>query len=208
VIDIQGRGTVVFKCKNGDHRSLDAVYFILKLRKNIVSIGRLDARGYDAHIWGGVFTLRDPEGLLLAKVYRDNSYLYVLKLNIASPVCLAASGGETAWRWHARFGHLNFQALWRLAQANMVRGLPHIDHMDQLCDGCLAGKQRHAPFPEEATFSAQEALELVHGDLCGPISPATPGGRKYFLLLVDDMSRYMWIRLISGKHEAAAAVIK
>jgi hypothetical protein len=68
-----------------------------------------------------------------------------------------------------------------------------IDHIDQLCDGCLAGKQRRAPFPEEAKFRAQEALELVHGDLCGPISPATPGGRKYFLLLVDAMSRYMWI---------------
>nr|CAE04466.3 OSJNBa0029L02.7 [Oryza sativa Japonica Group] len=206
VIDIQGRRSMVLKCKNGYHRSLDAVYFIPKLRKNIVSVGRLDARGYDALIWGGVFTLRDPEGLLLTKVYRDNSYLYVLKLNIASPVCLAASGGETAWRWHARFGHLNFQALQRLAQANMVCRLPHIDHMDQLCDGCLAGKQRHPPFPEEATFRAQEALELVHGDLCGTISPATPGGRKYFLLLVDDMSRYMWVRLLSGKHEAVAAI--
>lgn len=88
----------------------------------------------------------------------------------------------------------------------MVRGLPTIDHTDQLCDGCLAGKQRRLPFPEEAKFRAQEALELVHGDLCGPITPATPGGRKYFLLLVDDMSRHMWIRLLSGKHEAAMAI--
>ncbi|KAL5225530.1 hypothetical protein ABZP36_012169 [Zizania latifolia] len=35
-------------------------------------------------------------------------------------------------------------------------------------------------------------LYLVHGDLCGPITPATPDGKKYFLLLVDDWSRYMW----------------
>lgn len=119
---------------------------------------------------------------------------------------MAANGTETAWRWHARFGHLNFQALRRLAQAEMVRGLPVIDHVDQLCDGCLAGKQRRVPFPDKARFRAQDALELVHGDLCGPIAPATPGGRKYFLLLVDDMSRFMWIRLLSGKHEAAAAI--
>nr|CAH66624.1 OSIGBa0115A19.5 [Oryza sativa] len=206
VIEIQGRGTVVFRCKNGDHRSLDTVYYIPKLRKNIISVGRLDARGYDAHIWGGVCTLRDPDGLLLAKVKRDINYLYILKLHIANPVCMAASGGDTARRWHARFGHLNFQSLRRLAQGNMVRGLPIIDHTDQLCDGCLAGKQRRLPFPEEAKFRAQEALELVHGDLCGPITPATPGGRKYFLLLVDDMSRHMWIRLLSGKHEAATAI--
>jgi transposase InsO family protein len=35
-------------------------------------------------------------------------------------------------------------------------------------------------------------LDLVHGDLCGPVTPATPGGRHYFLLLVDDASWFMW----------------
>ena len=33
-----------------------------------------------------------------------------------------------------------------------------------------------------------ETLELVHGDLCGPITPATHDGRKYFILPVDDCS--------------------
>lgn len=46
----------------------------------------------------------------------------------------------------------------------------------------------------------------MHGDLCGPIALATRRGKKYFLLLVDDMTRFMWIRLLSGKHEVAAAI--
>jgi len=49
-------------------------------------------------------------------------------------------------------------------------------------------------------------LELVHGDLCGPISPATPGGRRYFLLLVDDATRYMWVALLTTKDMAADAI--
>jgi hypothetical protein len=100
------------------------MYYIPKLRKNIVSVGRLDARGYNAHIWHGVFMLRDPEGMLLAKVNRDSSYLYVLKLNLATLICMAASGSELAWRWHARFGHLNFLALRRLAKGGVVRRIP------------------------------------------------------------------------------------
>lgn len=40
----------MFQCKNGDHRSLEAVYYIPKLHKNIISVVRLDAHGYDAHI--------------------------------------------------------------------------------------------------------------------------------------------------------------
>jgi transposase InsO family protein len=44
--------------------------------------------------------------------------------------------------------------------------------------------------------------------LCGPIEPATPGGKRYFLLLKDDYSRFMWIALLSTKNEALCAFRK
>lgn len=49
-------------------------------------------------------------------------------------------------------------------------------------------------------------LDLVHSDLCGPITPVTPGSKKYFLLLVDDRSRYMWVTLLKFKDKAVAAI--
>ena len=49
---------------------------------------------------------------------------------------------------------------------------------------------------------------MVHGDLCGPITPATPGGKQYFLLLVDDKSRYMWVALLAAKSDTLAVVKK
>jgi hypothetical protein len=42
--------------------------------------------------------------------------------------------------------------------------------------------------------------------LCGPISLATSRGNKYFLLLVDDLSRYMWVAAIPSKDHAVAAI--
>jgi transposase InsO family protein len=42
--------------------------------------------------------------------------------------------------------------------------------------------------------------------LCGPISSATPRGNKYFLLLVDDLSRYMWVAVIPSKDRATTAI--
>lgn len=47
-------------------------------------------------------------------------------------------------------------------------------------------------------------LKLVHADLCGPISPETKAGNKYFLLLVDDFSRLMWIYIMKNKDETLA----
>jgi len=90
----------------------------------------------------------------------------------------------------------------------MVRGLPLVEHVNQLCDACLAGKQRRASFAQQAHYRAKERLELVHGDLCGPITLAMPSGKRYFLLLVDDLTRYMWLALLATKDEAATAIIR
>jgi hypothetical protein len=68
-----------------------------------------------------------------------------------------------------------------------------------VCDSCLIKKPRRASFLGQACHQAKATLDLVHGDLCGPITPSTPSGNNYFLLLVDDMSRYMWVQLLSGK---------
>jgi transposase InsO family protein len=43
-------------------------------------------------------------------------------------------------------------------------------------------------------------------EICGPISPATPSGNRYFLLLVDDYNRYIWISLLPAKDGAASAI--
>jgi Integrase core domain len=41
--------------------------------------------------------------------------------------------------------------------------------------------------------------------MCGPITPQTPADNKYFLLMVDDYSRYMWIVLLKSKDKAFQA---
>jgi hypothetical protein len=58
----------------------------------------------------------------------------------------------------------------------------------------------------KAEYRAERRLELVHGDLCGPISPATSRGNKYFLLHVDDLNRYMWVAAIPSKDRVVAAI--
>jgi hypothetical protein len=49
-----------------------------------------------------------------------------------------------------------------------------------VCEACLARKHRRAPFPQQATRHATKSLELVHGDLCGLISPITPSGNSIY----------------------------
>lgn len=48
----------------------------------------------------------------------------------------------------------------------------------------------------------------MHVDLCGPIVPETIGGNKYFMLLVDDCTRYMPLAILKIKDEACYAFVK
>jgi hypothetical protein len=89
----------------------------------------------------------------------------------------------------------------------MVEGLPRIDHVDQVCDSYLSVKQRHISFPSEARYRTQFKLELLHGDLCGPVTPATPNGNKNYILLVDDLSQQMWVMLLRTKDRAKGAFV-
>jgi len=69
-----------------------------------------------------------------------------------------------------------------------VNGLPHIDHLNQLCEVCIFGKNHKIPFVKEL-WRAKFPLELVHTDVCGPMNISSIGGNKYFLTFIDDFSR-------------------
>jgi hypothetical protein len=83
VVQIEGRGTVMFTCKNGESRSFDGVYFIPHLTTNIMSVGQLDEIGYKIDIDTSMMKIREPGGVLLAKVKQEVNRLYLLHLKFA-----------------------------------------------------------------------------------------------------------------------------
>jgi hypothetical protein len=187
-VEIKGVGSVIFAAESGEHRLLTEVYYIPALRNSIISLGQLDESGSRVEIKDEVMRIWDRHRRLLAKVTRGTNRLYALNVQVAQSLYLAARRDDEAWQWHKRFG-----------AKGMVRGLPSLDHVEQFCDVCVLTKQRWLPFPPQSSFRAKERLELVYGDLCGPVTPATPKGRRYFLLLIDDLSRYMWVVVLGCK---------
>ena len=131
-------------------------------------------------------------------------------LNIQNDVakCLKARHKDPSWTWHLRYGHLNFRGLELLFKKNMVKGLPYINHPDQLCEGCLLGKQFRKSFPKESNSRAQKPLELIHTDVCGPFKPNSLGKSNYFLLFIDDLSRKTWVYFLKQKSEVFEAFKK
>ena len=45
-------------------------------------------------------------------------------------------------------------------------------------------------------------LELVHSDVCGPLSIQARGGYEYFITFTDDYSRFSYVYIMKRKFEA------
>lgn len=146
--------------------------------------------------------LRDPEGRLLVKVLRSANRLYRLKLQVGRATCLHAKIDEEPWRWHAILGHVSFKTIRAMATQGMVYVLPEINEELRLCDPCLVGKQTRQSFPKAMVFRAKQELELLHADLCSPISPATLSLNRYMFVIIDDCTRYMSSILLKDKSDA------
>jgi transposase InsO family protein len=70
-----------------------------------------------------------------------------------------------------------------------------------LCSACQAGKQVGVHHPHKNIMTTDMPLELLHMDLFGPISYISIGGSKYYLVIVDDYSRFTWVFFLQEKSQ-------
>jgi len=103
--------------------------------------------------------------------------------------------------WHFRLGHLFDQ---RLSMMHSMYSSISIDNK-ATCDICNYAKQRKLPYTL-STSEAYSKFELIHFDIWGPLSRAYLHGHKYFLTVVDDFSRFLWVILLKTKSEVSCHV--
>ncbi|CAI7787547.1 unnamed protein product, partial [Closterium sp. NIES-54] len=113
--------------------------------------------------------------------------------------------------WHHRLGHPSFPCLRGMASRVLVSGLPRSlpplpTGPAPTCVPCVEGRQRAAPHSSE--FPPTEApLQTLHMDVWGPARVRGQGHERYFLLVVDDYSRYTSVFPLRNKGEVTEVLI-
>ncbi|GJR28790.1 retrovirus-related pol polyprotein from transposon TNT 1-94 [Tanacetum coccineum] len=137
--------------------------------------------------------IRNLEGVDLLSGSRDIN-LYIIYLDDmlkTSLICLLSKASKTkSWLWHRRLSHLNFGTINKLAK-----------------DGFARGKARNPPIHPSLRHYRREQF-LLHMDFCGPMRVASINGKRYILVIVEDYSRFTWVRFLRTKDEAPEAIIK
>ncbi|GJZ64269.1 retrovirus-related pol polyprotein from transposon TNT 1-94 [Tanacetum coccineum] len=191
---------------------ISRVYYVEGLGHNLFSVGQFCDSDLEVAFRKHSCYVRDTDGVELLKGSRGSN-LYTISVEDmmkSSPICLLSKASKhKSWLWHRRLNHLNFGTINDLARKDLVRGLPRLKfEKDHLCSACQLGKSKkhtHKPKTENTNL---EVLNTLHMDLCGPMRVQTINGKKYILVIVDDYSRFTWVKFLRSKDETPTVVIK
>ncbi|CAI5953955.1 unnamed protein product [Closterium sp. NIES-64] len=113
--------------------------------------------------------------------------------------------------WHHRLGHPSLPRLRDMASRVLVSGLPRSlpplpSGPGPSCVPCVEGRLRAAPHSSQ--FPPTEApLQTLHMDVWGPARVRGHGHERYFLLVVDDYSRFTTVFPLRSKGDVTEVLI-
>ena len=206
-----GQGTISLQNLNATVKN---VMYAPHLQDNLLSVSQLTSQGLKL-----VFTksrcdiIRDNKLILYAKCVNG---LYVLPFVTGATAGTAKKTKQAHCNisidkneklhnhcihdYHRLFGHLHFQALTKmqdLVDGMKVKKCPY--HMK--CISCAENKIKQASKGAESGREVTKPYEVIHADLVGPLAPSR-GNSRYFLVLIDSFSRYVWVYVLQKKSEA------
>ncbi|CAI7847137.1 unnamed protein product [Closterium sp. NIES-53] len=114
--------------------------------------------------------------------------------------------------WHHRLGHPSIPCLRTMASHRLVTGLPRVfpslpPSPAPSCNPCVAGRLR-ATLHSSSLCPATAPFQTLHLDVLGPAPSQGPERERYFLVVVDDFSRYTTVFPLAKKSEVTSMLIR
>ncbi|KAJ9552796.1 hypothetical protein OSB04_016841 [Centaurea solstitialis] len=191
--------------------TFNKVAYVEGLMHNLLSISQLCDLGYKVIFDICACNVINNQGeSVLSGSRKENVYIINMDNNTeAESICFISDDAEKkSWLWHKKLSHLNFRTLHSLSSKDLVIGLPKLNILkDKVCGACEKGKISRSSFKSKKNFSINTPLQLLHVDLCGPVSTPSLGGKRYILVLVDEFSRFTWTFFLGHKGDAAEEII-
>jgi hypothetical protein len=183
-----------------------------KISSNLLSVHKLcKHNNCSCYFDSNKFLIQDlPSGKVLYRGLSENG-LYPIHTQPSVPSVSPSSSASSSiqaflssknkWQlWHQRLGHPSDRVL--------ISAIPSLSscisvnnkHVQHHCKHCLIGKMHKLPFVP-SQFQSTHPLELVHSDVWGPAPINSSNGYRFYLLFVDDYSRFSWLYLLKRKSD-------
>lgn len=177
--------------------TLKNVLCVPGLRVNLLSVSTIEKAGFEIVFANSKMYVKKGNCIYVEGV-RVGSLYKIFFMPNNNPVANLASDNDIEL-WHKRYGHLNYNTL--MNNMKVVNGLNIFNkRSNKICEVCVLSKQKCLPYYSKSSRSTR-VLELVHTDVCGPITPVSRNDNRYFVTFVDDYSRFVIIYVIKRKDE-------
>lgn len=201
-INAEGKGNGLITLINGKKINVCDVLYVPGLKGNLLSVKRLIERGFTVIFTRNKCDIKMNNSTIVTTYLRDSLF----KLDC----CLVSSSSCDCSRnciqlWHRRMGHRDIRVIRNLSKN--VKGMEICNcKYSTSCSCCIESKMTNQPYPKITEHRTSSILNLVHTDICGPFRNVTPSGKKYFMTLIDDYSRYTATYLLNSKDEACQKI--
>lgn len=191
---------------DSETKKMQNVLYVRDLNCNLLSIRKLAKRGYKIVFEGDCATASKNGKTQFVAHAKGN--LYEVTFHVDHDAFAGIAGEDNLMKfsqdlWHFRLGHLNVFDMKKLIDHGMVDGIGRIDVNtdNKFCEPCVLGKQTRLPFDKRGNIRSTRVLELLHTDVCGPISKPAYDGSLYFVSFTDDYTRASMIYCMKQKSE-------
>ncbi|KAL0539908.1 hypothetical protein IC582_024129 [Cucumis melo] len=178
---------------------LSNTYHVPNLTFNLASVGQLCDLGLTIIFSSHGCQVQDSQTGQVIGTGRKVGRLFELTSLQHSPVFPAISApvtDNTLFQWHLRLGHASSNKLRSLTSTGLLNNVSQFNTFD--CLHCKMAKQPALSFPKSASL-CDKPFGLIHSDIWGPAPCPTVNGYRYFVLFIDDYSRFTWIYFLRNR---------
>ena len=181
-------GSCVLNLPSGFCLYLDNCFCVPALTKNIISVSCLNKKGFHLNFCDNSCRIMLNDFFYAGGTLSNGIYILDMSnpiLNINDSKRHKADNLKSLYIWHCRLCHISERRMIELHKCGSLGSFVY-ESFDT-CESCLLGKMTKLPFKGKGE-RANELLDLIHTDVCGPMSVHVKGGFVYFITFIDDYS--------------------
>ena len=167
------------------------------MKRSLISLGVLERKGCSFGSSDGVMVLR-MGGETILQAQRKGS-LYYLSATVIKHGEVNLIKVESVKCWHQRLGHPTFGSIDQLVKRKVISSYGKKN--DQTCEECILAKSKKLSYTK-GKHTSSAPLDYAHSDLWGPAPVNSLGGGRYYMSIIDEYSRKIWLYVLKEKSEA------
>lgn len=199
ICKVISKSTVQIKMHDGMVKVFTNVKHVSDLKRNLISLGTLEALGCNYTTEGGVLKVTRHTFVVMKACWSSSLYILQESTIIGFAILSTSfSDSNIIELWHMHLGHMSKKSLSILSKQGLLCG--QSTRKLDFCEHCVFRKQKRLSFSLLAIHRTKGSLNYIHLNVWRPLRFPSTYGVRNMLTFIDDYSRNVWVYFLKHKN--------